>query len=278
MIAIYPAASRHTNNHGWLQSNFSFSFADYYDPNNMNFGPLRVFNDDIVQPQTGFGAHPHREMEIVSFVLKGQLQHRDSSGGSSTIGPGEIQRMSAGKGIVHSEMNPSETEEVNFLQLWFEPNQYGIAPSYEEISYDLDAGINTLVPVVSNRLHVPEKTAFIHQDLTVYLSRLEASKTISFTQEAGRKIYLFVIEGELQVNGEHYLMRRDAARITEATSLNLLAKRETTFMLIDLPWPGKITLRICEHTSAGYLYSQNKYPSVSSEGYFFNVSYYITGG
>lgn len=110
MITIYPAASRYSTNHGWLQSNFSFSFAEYYDPNNLQFGPLRVFNDDIVQPGTGFGAHPHREMEIVSIVLRGQLKHQDSTGNSAVLVPGEIQRMTAGTGIMHAEFNPSDTE------------------------------------------------------------------------------------------------------------------------------------------------------------------------
>lgn len=121
MISVYKAQSRYTTDHGWLKSSFSFSFAEYYDPANMGFGPLRVFNDDVVQPLTGFGPHPHREMEIVSIVLKGELEHKDSSGRQEVIRPGDVQRMSAGTGIIHSEMNPSASQEVNFLQLWFEP-------------------------------------------------------------------------------------------------------------------------------------------------------------
>lgn len=125
MIDIRKASTRYSSNHGWLQSNFSFSFAEFYDPDNMGFGPLRVFNDDFVQPERGFGLHPHREMEIVSVVLKGALVHQDSTGTREVIRPGEVQRMSAGTGIIHSEMNPSSSEEVNFLQLWFEPAEYG---------------------------------------------------------------------------------------------------------------------------------------------------------
>jgi redox-sensitive bicupin YhaK (pirin superfamily) len=128
MMQVYPAESRFTADHGWLKSSHSFSFAEYYDPNNMNFGPLRVLNDDFVAPGKGFGAHPHRDMEIVSIVLRGQLQHEDSTGGLEVIRPGEIQRMTAGSGVVHSEYNSSDTEEVNFLQLWFMPEQRGLRP------------------------------------------------------------------------------------------------------------------------------------------------------
>ncbi|GED13921.1 pirin family protein [Aneurinibacillus migulanus] len=235
MITIYPAASRYSTNHGWLQSNFSFSFAEYYDPNNLQFGPLRVFNDDIVQSGTGFGAHPHREMEIVSIVLKGQLKHQDSTGNTEVLVPGEIQRMSAGTGIVHSEFNPSDTEDVNFLQLWFLPNEKGLTPSYEQFAYDQEALKNRLLPIVSNKQEDEHRVAHIHQDLTLYLSKLDAGGTISFTQPEGRRIYVFIIEGELALNGEKTLVKRDAARITNTSSLELKAHSNTHFMLIDLP-------------------------------------------
>ncbi|GEN32589.1 pirin family protein [Aneurinibacillus danicus] len=235
MITIYPAASRYSTNHGWLQSNFSFSFAEYYDPNNLQFGPLRVFNDDIVQPGTGFGSHPHREMEIVSIVLQGQLKHQDSTGNSEVLVPGEIQRMTAGTGIVHSEFNPSDTEDVNFLQLWFLPDEKGLKPSYEQFAYDQEALKNNLLPIVSKRQTGEHRVAHIHQDLTLYLSRLDADKTITFTQPEGRRIYVFVMEGELELNGEKVLQKRDAARINETPTLEVKAKNDTHFMLIDLP-------------------------------------------
>ncbi|WP_286886137.1 pirin family protein [Aneurinibacillus sp. UBA3580] len=235
MITIYPAASRYSTNHGWLQSNFSFSFAEYYDPNNLQFGPLRVFNDDIVQPLTGFGSHPHREMEIVSIVLQGQLKHQDSTGNSEVLVPGEIQRMTAGTGIVHSEFNPSDTEDVNFLQLWFLPDEKGLKPSYEQFAYDQEALKNNLLPIVSKRQTGEHRVAHIHQDLTLYLSRLDADKTITFSQPEGRRIYVFVMEGELELNGEKVLQKRDAARINETPTLEVKAKNDTHFMLIDLP-------------------------------------------
>jgi redox-sensitive bicupin YhaK (pirin superfamily) len=233
MIDVRKAESRYSADHGWLKSKFSFSFANYYDPDNMNFGPLRVFNDDVVQPQTGFGAHPHREMEIVSVVLKGALQHEDSAGNKEVIRPGEIQRMTAGTGIVHSEVNPSATEEVNFLQLWFEPEEYGLPPSYEQKAYDRDAMKNQLLPVVSKQSS--EKVVHIHQDLTMYLSDLDPGKSIRFEQKPGRRIYVFVMEGELVLDGETTLSRRDAARITDQASLELSTRKGAAFMLIDLP-------------------------------------------
>jgi quercetin 2,3-dioxygenase len=233
MISVYKAQSRYSTDHGWLKSSFSFSFAEYYDPANMGFGPLRVFNDDVVQPLTGFGPHPHREMEIVSIVLKGELEHKDSTGRQEVIRPGDVQRMSAGTGIIHSEMNPSASQEVNFLQLWFEPAEYGLAPSYEQTAYDPKQMVNRLLPVVSRE--GGEQVARIHQDLTLYLSRLEPDAALTFEQEAGRRIYLFVIEGDLAVNGETALAKRDAARITDTPKLSLTSPSGAFFMLIDLP-------------------------------------------
>lgn len=233
MIHVHPAESRYSADHGWLKSNFSFSFADYYDPNNLNFGPLRVFNDDIVQPNKGFGSHPHREMEIVSIVLKGKLKHEDSAGNTATSTFGEIQRMSAGTGIIHSEVNPSEDEEVHFLQLWFLPNEQGLTPEYEHTSFDLQKMKNRLLPVVS---HEPsDGVATIHQDMTMYLSEVEANEKILFAQEDGRRIYVFVIEGDVSLNDGTKLKKRDAARITEHSSLEISSDFGATFMLIDLP-------------------------------------------
>jgi redox-sensitive bicupin YhaK (pirin superfamily) len=232
MINLYPASSRYTADHGWLKSNFSFSFADYYDPNNLNFGPLRVFNDDQVAPNKGFGAHPHREMEIVSIALKGYLQHEDSTGTKAKTTYGQIQRMSAGTGIVHSEVNPSSEEEVHFLQLWFLPAEEGLTPSYEHTSFDLEKMKNQLLPVVSK--NSSDQVAYIHQDLTLYMSELEEGKEISFTQKKDRRTYIFVIEGELSVNNET-LGERDSARIVDETELLLKSEKGSKFLLIDLP-------------------------------------------
>ena len=216
MIQIYPAENRFVSDHGWLKSYFSFSFAEYFDPGNMHFGPMRVLNDDTVQPGTGFGMHPHKEMEIVSIVLKGQLRHEDSTG------------------IIHSEMNPSETEEVNFLQMWFLPETSRLQPSYEQISFDPENMKNRLLPVVSKH-PASDQTASIHQDMTIYLSKLEAGKSITFGQKENRRIFFFVIEGDVLLNGDHVLKRRDSARITDVSSLTAETDKGCFVMLIDLP-------------------------------------------
>ena len=234
MIQVFPADKRYHANHGWLQSHFSFSFAEYFDRNNMNFGPLRVLNDDIVKPLHGFGAHPHQEMEIVSIVLNGSLKHEDSLGNTAVTTFGGIQRMTAGTGIIHSEVNPSATENVNFLQLWFLPEEYGLTPSYEQTNFDVEKLKNQLLPVVTKNPQ-SEQVAHIHQDLTIYLSDLETGKTMTFTQAEGRRIFLFVIEGALTVNGNTLLNKRDSARITNMHELTLTTSSQSRFMLIDLP-------------------------------------------
>ncbi|OQP17229.1 MULTISPECIES: pirin family protein [Geobacillus] len=237
MIRIDRASSRYHADYGWLKTYHSFSFGEYYDPNNIQFGPLRVLNDDFVAPLAGFGAHPHREMEIVSIVLKGYLQHEDSTGHKAVTTFGGVQRMSAGTGIVHSEVNPSATEEVNFLQLWFLPEQYGLPPSYERTEFPVDKMKNALLPIVTKHPSSPG-IAHIHQDLTIYLSDLEAGHELTFTQPEGRNIFVFVIEGDLTLNGEAHLERRDAARITDTPALRLATNEGSRLMLIDLPKEG----------------------------------------
>jgi quercetin 2,3-dioxygenase len=234
MIQVYPAQSRYYADYGWLKTYHSFSFGDYYDPNNIHFGPLRVLNDDFVAPLRGFGAHPHQEMEIVSIVLKGYLKHEDSTGHTATTTFGGVQRMSAGTGIIHSEMNPSPTEEVNFLQLWFLPEVRGLTPSYERTTFDVAKMKNALLPVVTKNPSSPG-IAHIHQDVTIYLSDLEAGRELTFTQQEGRRIFFFVIEGDVTLNGETTLHKRDSARITETPTLRIASANGARFMLIDLP-------------------------------------------
>ncbi len=232
MINIYPAASRYTADHGWLKSNFSFSFADYYDSSNLNFGAMRVLNDDFVTPQEGFGMHPHREMEIVSIVLSGELEHRDNLGNQAITSFGEIQRMSAGTGIFHSEFNASSDETLNFLQMWFIPDESNLHPSYETSKFDVSQMRNQLLPVVSTE--GGENVAKIHQDMTIYLSDLDAGKSISHISTADRKIFVFVLEGDVTLNGEAKLGTRDSARISDITTLKIEASHDARFMLIDL--------------------------------------------
>lgn len=232
MIQIIPATSRFSVKNDWLQSNLSFSFGEYYDEANIRFGPLRVFNDDTVQGGRGFGIHPHREMEIVSIVLSGQLKHEDSLGNSGILQFGNVQLMSAGTGLLHSEVNPSVGEESNFLQLWFFPNQKQLTPSYEDIEYNVDAMKNVLLPVVSPT--PTEGIARIHSDVTLSLSKLEEGKELFFQQGQGRKMYVFVMEGELVLNHEFVVEHRDTARISDLNNLTMTANKETFFLFIDL--------------------------------------------
>ena len=177
----------------------------------------------------GFGIHPHREAEIVSIVLKGQLQHEDSLKNVGILQYGNIQRMTAGTGVLHSEFNPTSDEETQFLQLWFLPNQKQLTPSYEDITFDPDKLRNALLPVVSS--NPGENIAMIHQDVTLYLSKLDPQKEIHFQQQEGRKIYLFVIEGEVLLNGEVTLQKRDDARITDIHDVNNTSKTRFIFPL-----------------------------------------------
>jgi redox-sensitive bicupin YhaK (pirin superfamily) len=233
MIKVHPAAARHSFDHGWLRGNHSFSFGDYYDPDNTQFGPLRVFNDDTLAPGRGFGAHPHSDMEIVSIVLSGELRHEDNFGHVAVSTFGEIQRMSAGTGIIHTEHNVSDTEELSLLQLWFMPSQKGLQPSYEATRYDTGQLTGRLLPVVASE--GSEQAAKIHQDMTIYLSKLGEQMSLSFTQEEGRRVHVFVIEGQLTINGDTVLQERDTARITDVPQLALTAKDSAFFVLIDLP-------------------------------------------
>ena len=232
MIQVYPSNLRYSVDLGWLHSHLSFSFGEYFDENNTGFGIMRVCNDDEVVGGKGFGPHPHSDMEIVTVVLRGAIKHEDNLGNVEVSSAGEVQRMSAGSGIIHAEYNASETDDLNFLQLWFMPSERGLTPSFETKRYDAQGLQNQLLPVVSPE--GGEKIAAIHQDMTIYLSRLEPATTVSFSQKAGRRTFLFVIEGSLSVN-EQAMGTRDSARIEAETSLTITAEEAAFFMLIDLP-------------------------------------------
>ncbi|MNI14574.1 Quercetin 2,3-dioxygenase [compost metagenome] len=235
MLTLYPAASRYSFDKGWVRGKYSFSFADYDDPTNTQFGPIRVFNDDTIAPGRGFGAHPHSDMEIVSLVLSGQLRHEDNLGNIAVTSFGEIQRMSAGSGVIHAEHNGSDTEEVNLLQMWFMPSSKGLQASYETTRFNTELMINALLPVVAQQGSTD--VAAINQDMTIYVSKLESGKRISFSQAEGRKIFIFVLEGQLAVNEDSVLHSRDSARITDIHQLELSADVSSSafFVLIDLP-------------------------------------------
>lgn len=232
MINVFPAAERHSADLGWLRSQPSFSFGAYYDPNRTGFSVMRVCNDDYLAPGKGFGAHPHSDMEIVSIVLNGLIRHEDNLGNSVVSSFGEVQRMSAGTGVIHTEFNASEEEELRLLQLWFMPKERGVAPSYEASRFDPAKLHNALLPIVSDQ--ALEQTASIGQNMTIYLSKLEQGKQLDYAGEPGRKQFLYIIEGELQVHGET-LAAGDTAQIEAAGELALAAKEPAFFMLIDLP-------------------------------------------
>ncbi|MCM3173984.1 pirin family protein [Paenibacillus sp. MER 99-2] len=233
MINLIPSDARSSFDRGWLRGSHSFSFGEYQDPENTAFGPMRVANDDVIAPGRGFGAHPHSDMEIVSIVLNGKLRHEDNLGNVAVTSFGGIQRMSAGSGVIHTEHNASDQEEVRLLQLWFMPHTRGLKPSYETTSFDPDALTGHLVPIVS--AEGGSRIASIQQDMTIYLSRLVKGDTLSFQQAAGRRSYIFAIEGKLALNGESHLSTGDTARIEETPSLELQASEDVFFMLIDLP-------------------------------------------
>ena len=232
MIQIIPSKDRYHQNIGWLDTRWHFSFSDYYDPKNMQWGALRVFNDDVVQPGQGFGTHPHKDMEIITCVLDGALEHQDSLGNTGVIRKGEVQVMSAGKGIRHSEYNHSKAEPLHLLQLWIFPRKQGLEPRWEQRAFTSALAKGKLLPVVSDG-RIPQ-TLRIDQDAAVYLSQLGAEQQVSHASAKDRKGYLFVISGEVSLNGKD-LAAGDQARISGESQLNIRGRGESELMLLDLP-------------------------------------------
>jgi redox-sensitive bicupin YhaK (pirin superfamily) len=239
MIQVYPKESRYSGDLGWLQANASFSFGETFDEENAAFGPMRVCNDDTVEARKGFGAHPHADMEIVSLILSGELRHEDNLGNVAVTGFGAVQRMSAGTGVVHTEANPSDTEPVNIIQMWFMPERRGLVPTYETSTFEPEAMNGTLLPIVSRAggAHI----ASIHQDMTIYLSKLEQGQSLEFEQAEGRRVFLFCFEGDLAVANRRQpeesatIRERDTARLEGVAQLSLSAVTPSFYMLIDLP-------------------------------------------
>jgi quercetin 2,3-dioxygenase len=230
MKVIRKAGERGHANHGWLDSYFTFSFADYYDPHWTGFRSLRVINDDRVAPGTGFGMHPHRDMEIITYVLSGSLAHKDTMGNGRIIRAGEVQYMSAGTGVKHSEFNPSNQEEVHLLQIWIVPDQAGAAPRYADRSLkDAIPGRFHLVASKSGR----EASFDIHQDADLYLARLAPGQHATHALQAGRHAWLHLAEGELAMNGLS-LQAGDAVGSSEEGSLTLRATEPSQVLLFDL--------------------------------------------
>ena len=231
-IEIRRGGERGHAEHGWLDSWHSFSFADYYDPAHMGFSALRVINEDRIQPGTGFGTHGHRDMEIISYVLEGALGHKDSMGTGSTIVPGDVQRMSAGRGVQHSEQNHNKSGATHFLQIWIEPNVRGIAPDYEQKHFDAASKRGRLRLVASP--DGAEGSVTIHQDARIFAGLFEGAERAAHPLAPGRKAYLHVVRGELTVNGTP-LQAGDAVKMTGVSEVALEKGAGAEVLLFDLP-------------------------------------------
>jgi quercetin 2,3-dioxygenase len=230
---LHKASERGHANHGWLDSHHTFSFAGYHNPQRINFGLLRVLNDDIVSGGMGFGRHPHDNMEIVSIPLSGSLAHNDSTGRSEVIKTNDVQIMSAGSGISHSEMNASSTEAVNFLQIWVFPKERNIEPRYEQKTFNPSDRNNKLQVVVSP--NTEDGSVWINQDAWFSLSNLEEGKELAYkTHLATNGVYLFVIDGEVSLNGE-VLYKRDGIAISETGEINVKAGKNSKLLFIEIP-------------------------------------------
>ena len=234
MIRVRRAEERGHADHGWLDSFHTFSFADYYDPAEMGWGALRVINEDRVQPGQGFGTHGHRDMEIISYVLEGALQHRDSMGNGAVIRPHEVQRMSAGRGVMHSEFNASQQDPVHFLQIWIRPKANGIRPGYEQKLFAPEEKRHRLRLVASGDGR--EGSVTIHQDADLYAALLDAGDRVVHRPADGRLAYVQVARGAVRVNGER-LGAGDGARIAGEQDIAIEAIEPSEVLLFDLP-PG----------------------------------------
>lgn len=232
MITKRPHDARGHANHGWLNTYHTFSFANYFDPRHMGVSVLRVLNDDTVAPGMGFGTHPHADMEIVSIVLDGALAHRDSMGNSSVIRPGEVQRMSAGTGVRHSEFNPSETEPVHFFQIWILPNQKGLPPSYEQKTFSEDSKRGQFRLVASP--DGQDGSVVIHQDARIYMALIDGDTTLTQPLPPGRQAYLHVARGNVLLNGEP-MREGDGAHLSDEDQLRLSTPDAGEVLLFDLP-------------------------------------------
>jgi quercetin 2,3-dioxygenase len=232
MNTVRPSNERGHANHGWLDSYHSFSFADYFDSKHVEFGSLRVINEDRVAPGAGFGTHPHRDMEIISYVLSGELAHKDSLGTGSVIRPGDVQRMSAGSGVRHSEFNPSSSQRLHFLQIWIKPNVVGIEPSYEEkhFSDEEKQGRLRLIASPDGR----DGSVSIHQDASLYVGRFDGQEQASLALKPNRCSYVHVVRGEVRANGID-LGAGDALKITDAPAVRIEGGRAAEVLVFDLP-------------------------------------------
>ncbi len=228
---IRKSEDRGHANHGWLQSQHTFSFADYYDPRFMGFGSLRVINEDYIDAANGFGAHPHQNMEIITYVVAGSLTHKDSMGNEAVVKPGEVQRMSAGTGVVHSEKNGSETENVHLFQIWILPEKQGINPSYGQKDFSKALAENKLTLVVSKDGR--DGSISMNQDGDMFVARLKSKEDLSFAVKPGRDVWVQVVKGELETPAG-VIRKGDALAVDDTTTVNLKSHSETELIIFDL--------------------------------------------
>jgi len=230
---IHRANDRGIQDHGWLKAAHSFSFARYHDPSKMHFGLLRVVNDDIVAPGMGFGTHEHDNMEIVTIPLKGSLSHKDSLGSIGNISSGEVQMMSAGSGIEHSEFNGSSTDEVNLLQIWVFPKERDISPKYDQQKYDLESNKNSFVTIVSSEKQPGVMS--INQDSVFCLGTFDKAITANYrVKHPGNGAYIFLIDGEIQIEGT-ILEKRDALGVYDFNSIEISVRKDSQILIIEVP-------------------------------------------
>lgn len=231
MIVIRKSNDRGASNLPWLQSKHTFSFSDYYDPNHMGFQTLRVINEDKIKAAKGFDMHPHKDMEIISYVIEGSLKHKDSMGNTTIIRPDEVQRMSAGSGVTHSEYNYEKDKETHFYQIWITPSKKGIKPSYAQKSFASALKENNLVLVASN--DGKNGSISVEQDVEMYLSRLPKDGSLSYEIKAGRKVWLQVVKGKVEVN-DYTIATGDGLAVSKEALLNIKAQDESELMIFDL--------------------------------------------
>jgi redox-sensitive bicupin YhaK (pirin superfamily) len=231
MIDIIPSESRGSADHGWLKAKHTFSFADYYDPTRVHFGTLRVINEDRIAPGQGFGTHPHRDMEIVTYIISGAIEHKDSMGNGTVIRAGEVQRMTAGTGVQHSEFNHSPEEELHLLQIWIFPEAKNLEPGYEQKLFSQEQKHNRLCLIASRDGRDGSLT--IHQDVDLYASILDTGERVSIADAEGRRVFVQVVSGKLEVNGEK-LAAGDGMKIQNESSVKLEALDRAEFLLFNL--------------------------------------------
>ena len=230
---LHKADSRGVVDHGWLQAKHSFSFGNYYDPERMHFGVLRVFNDDIVAGGKGFGMHPHDNMEIISIPLAGDLEHKDNMGNTAIIRHGDVQVMSAGTGVMHSEVNPNMDEAVNLLQIWLYPNQKNVTPRYQQISLDISERKNKLQQILSP--NADDEGVWIHQNAWFHMGNFDADKTFEYRlKDKKNGLYIFIIEGDVIANGQA-LQSRDGYGIDGVEHIQFIAKSDLQILLLEVP-------------------------------------------